>query len=217
MTTPVLFAGPSLDAASREKLAGIEVLPPVGRGDIDALFTREQPPKLIGIVDGVFLQSLAISPKEILAAMERGAVFFGSSSMGALRAVELADFGMRGVGDIVRLYASGEVNADDEVAMTFDPETMAAVSEPMVNIRLAIAAAVRAGAVDEETAAAAIAAAKARYFPDRTYERMLRDIADRVPAGQLEALRAFLRDEAPNAKRDDAVALVEQMRQAASA
>lgn len=218
MTTvrPVLFAGPSLDPASRETLSDIEVLPPVGRGDIDALFAREHPPRHVGIVDGVFLQSLAISPKEILTAMERHeAVFFGSSSIGALRAVELADFGMRGVGDIVRMFSSGEVNADDEVAITFDPETLAAVSEPMVNIRLAIAAAVHKEIITAQVAETALAAAKGRYFPDRTYERMLRDIADRVPAEQLAALRAFLSGEAPNAKRDDAMALVSEMRKAA--
>lgn len=213
MTTPVVFAGPSLDAVSRETLHDFEVLPPVGRGDIDRLFSRESPPRLVGIVDGVFLQNLAISPKEILAAIDRHeAIFFGSSSIGALRAVELADYGMRGVGDIVQLFSSGKVNADDEVAITFDPDTLAAISEPMVNIRIAVAAAVRGGVITAEVAELALEAAKRRYFPDRTYERMLRDIGDRVPAGQLDALRAFLRDSAPNAKRDDAMAMVAEMR-----
>jgi hypothetical protein len=212
---PVVFVGPSLDAASLSQLHDLEVLPPVGRGDVERLFTREQPPKLVGIVDGVFLQALAISPKEILTAMEmHEAVFFGSSSIGALRAVELAGFGMRGVGDVVAMFASGEVNADDEVAITFDPDTGEAISEPMVNIRVAVAAAVRDGVVPAEVAEVAIAAAKRRYFPDRTYERMLRDIAGQVRAEHLDALRAFLRNDPPNAKRDDALALVAAMRAA---
>jgi hypothetical protein len=216
MVRPVLFVGPSLDAESRRGLTGVEVLPPVCRGDVESLLAREQPPRLVGIVDGVFLQALAISPKEILAAMERDVVFFGSSSIGALRAVELADFGMRGVGAIVEMFRSGKVNADDEVAITFDPDTLTAISEPMVNIRVSIAAAVRQGVITAEVAAVAIAAAKRRYFPDRTYERMLRDIADQVSADDLNALRTYLRDDPPDAKRDDALALVTAMRAAAA-
>jgi TfuA protein len=211
----VLFVGPSLDAAARAGLTDVEVLPPVGRGDVDRLFEREQPPRFVGIVDGVFLQSLAISPKEILAVMERHeAVFFGSSSLGALRAVELEDFGMRGIGDIVELYRSGAVNADDEVAITFDPDTLTALSEPMVNIRVALAAAVRAAVVTEAEASLAVAAAKRRYFPDRSYARMLHDVEPELGAERTGALRVFLRDEAPDAKRDDALALVEAMRSA---
>lgn len=117
----------------------------------------------------------------------------------------------------MRLFSTGEVNADDEVAITFDPDTLAAISEPMVNIRIAVAAVVRDGVIAPEVAELALAAAKRRYFPDRTYERMLRDIADQVPAVQLDALRAFLRDCAPNAKHDDAMALVAEMRAAMSA
>jgi TfuA protein len=211
-TRPVLFVGPSLAPATRDGLRDVEVLPPVGRGDIDSLFTRERPPTKVGIVDGVFLQTLAISPKEILTAMERHEVtFFGSSSIGALRAVELADFGMRGVGDIVEMFRSGEVNADDEVAITFDPDTLTAISEPMVNIRVALAAAVREEVVTGEVAALAVAAGKRRYFPDRTYPRLLRDLENDVEPAQLDALRTFLREAAPDAKRDDALALVREM------
>jgi hypothetical protein len=45
---------------------------------------------------------------------------------------------------------------------------------------------------------------------------MLRDIADQVSADDLNVLRAYLRDDPPNAKRDDALALVTAMRAAAS-
>jgi hypothetical protein len=60
----------------------------------------------------------------------------------------------------------------------------------------------------------AVAAAKRRYFPDRSYARMLHDIEPELGYERTEALRAFLRDDAPDAKRDDALALVEAMRSA---
>ena len=62
----------------------------------------------------------------------------------------------------------------------------------------------------------AITAAKRRYFPDRTYQWLLHDIADQVEPQDLLALRAYLAGDAPNAKQDDALALVAAMRAAAT-
>jgi hypothetical protein len=208
----VVFAGPSIAAARAREVLDVEVLPPVRRGDVDALFRRESPPRRVGIVDGVFLQALAVSPKEILAALDHHDVaFYGSSSMGALRAAELADLGMVPVGAIAGLYRGGEVDADDEVAITYDPRTLEALSEPMVNIRLALAAAVRDGTLPEHVATAAVAAAKALYFPDRSWPAVVRALSDRLPEEDAAALRAFVAAGPPDAKRDDAIALLRAM------
>ncbi|MEV4813556.1 TfuA-like protein [Micromonospora avicenniae] len=216
MTRAVVFAGPSIDAATVAGLAPVEVRPPVKRGDIDLLLAESEPPTHIGIVDGQFLQGLMISPKEVLRAIDRhpGTVrVFGSSSMGALRAAELADEGMVGVGQVFEMYRSGTVDADDEVAITFDPESLRALCEPMVNIRVAISAAVDRAVISAASGAIVVAAAKELYFPDRTYARILRlpAVREKVSDPELMALREFLDTEAPDAKRDDAVALLRRM------
>jgi len=210
----VVFAGPSIEPKA---VAGypVTMLPPVARGDIDRLMSRDSPPRYIGIVDGQFLQGLMLSPKEVLRAIDtHGARVFGSSSLGALRAVELADYGMTGVGKIFELYRSGQIDADDEVAITFDPDSLRPLCEPMVNIRIAVAAAVDGGVISPETADRALAVAKSLYFPDRTYSRLIQELGARTPHDEVRRLRAFLGTRAPDAKRQDAIALLTAIQQA---
>jgi len=59
---------------------------------------------LIGIVDGNFETVATVWHKEILWAMAQGIHVYGAASIGALRAAELAEFGMKGVGAIFRHF-----------------------------------------------------------------------------------------------------------------
>ncbi|OMI33588.1 TfuA-like protein [Streptomyces sparsogenes] len=211
----VIFVGPSLppeEAAAQ--LPGAEFLPPIERGDIDTLMAQDQPPRRIGIIDGKFLQSFSISPKEILRAMDRGVRVWGSSSMGALRAAELDVYGMTGVGTVYDRYASGAIEDDDEVAITFDSESLRPVCEPMVNIRVATEAALRRGVVGEEDAELFLTTAKSLYFPQRTSAAALHRLKGTMAEPARQRLADFLRSpEAPDAKREDAIALLAAMRQ----
>lgn len=215
----VVFVGPSLphkEAAAH--LPDAEFLPPIERGDIDTLMAQEQPPQRIGIIDGKFLQSFSISPKEILRAMDRRVRVYGSSSMGALRAAELDVYGMTGVGTVYSRYASGALEDDDEVAITFDDESLRPVCEPMVNIRVAIDAALRRGVVSGENAELFLKTAKSLYFPQRTSAAALHHLKGTMPEPERQRLSDYLRSpEAPDAKRADAVALLARMRQDAAA
>lgn len=214
MSAAVVFAGPSVRADELQAAAEIEldVRPPVRRGDLEALLQEPDAPRHIGIVDGEFMQALMISPKEIVRVIDSGEVrLYGSSSIGALRAVELAGLGMTGIGRVVELYRDGVVDADDEVAMIYDRESGRPLCEPMVNIRLAVADGVAAGAIDAAAGAAAVRVAKGLYYPDRTYATVLRLLADELEPAQLGALRDYLMGDPPNAKRDDAVALVRRI------
>jgi TfuA protein len=211
----VVFLGPSLDRADAERELDAEYLPPVRRGDIDALLTRPRRPDTIGIVDGRFLHSMAISPKEVLRAIDAGISVYGSSSMGALRAVECAPYGMVGVGKVYDEYASGRVDADDEVAIAYDEETGRAMSEPLVNWRIALAAGVAAGAVPEPLARRFLALGEATYFPQRTRAGVLRLLAAEVGEPECVGLAAYLADPATDAKRTDALALLRRIREAA--
>jgi hypothetical protein len=209
VTSLVVFLGPSLDRDRAERTLDATFLPPVKRGDIDALLAATSPappPAAIGIIDGQFFQRLAISPKEVLRALDAGVRVFGAASMGALRAAELAPFGMVGVGDVYRLYADGVIDADDEVALTYNSETLEPLSVPLVNMRLALRAAIARGLTTAGFAEAFIAAAQALYYPDRSYRRVFESLGQ-TPA---EPLTRFLSGH--DAKRDDAIGLLTKLR-----
>src|SRR3954464_9930238 len=128
----VVFVGPSLDlATARALLPQAEFRPPVRRGDLEAV----PPGSVVGIIDGVFDQDLALSPRELVHALQRGVRIAGSSSMGALRAAEVP--GVVGIGRVFEMYRDGRIEDDDEVALPFDPESYRTITEPLVNVRYA--------------------------------------------------------------------------------
>src|SRR5581483_2813112 len=85
----------------------------------------------------------AVWHKEILWALTQGIHVYGSASIGALRAAELAPFGMVGVGRIFEAYRDGRLEDDDEVAVVHGPAEHAfqVHSEALVNLRATLAAA----------------------------------------------------------------------------
>ncbi|WP_017557209.1 TfuA-like protein [Nocardiopsis baichengensis] len=209
---PVVFLGPSLDHKSASRELEAEYLPPIARGDIDSVMGRDEPPCAIGIVDGRFLSDLSVSPKEVLRAADAGIAVYGSSSMGALRAVECAPFGVVGVGRIYEAYASGEIEADDEVAIVYDPESLRALSTPMVDFRFALQAGVERNRIADDVAERFLDAAKAMHFPQRTTANVLSDLRAEIDEDAARGLAEYLGNEAPETKRDDAVRLLRTMR-----
>ncbi|APR76364.1 Hypothetical protein A7982_01711 [Minicystis rosea] len=211
----VVFLGPSLSLAEARRVHPSAVfLPPARQSDLLSAVTTHRP-DVIGLVDGVFGQSLSVWHKEILFALEKGITLLGASSLGALRAVETAAFGMIGVGEIHRMFADGELTDDDEVALVHGDADSGhrALSEPMVNIRKTLARARDEGVLDAATHDALIALAKETYFPERSFPQMLRAArAAGLPGDQLERLQAFLPSGYVNVKRDDAIALLEMAR-----
>ncbi len=173
----VVFLGPSLDRHEASTLFSGEIASPICRGDLDALVARDPRPDHVGIVDGAFLHSLSVTPKEVLRAVDAGITVFGSSSMGALRAAECHPYGVIGVGQIFGLYAAGIVEADDEVAIAMSPDSHEPLSEPLVNMRLAVQRAQHDGHLDAHTADALIRTARETYFPERTWAGVLATLA----------------------------------------
>lgn len=92
----------------------------------------------IGLVDGIFGNCPSVWHKEILYAISNDVRVFGSSSMGALRAAELHQYGMIGVGKIFRLYRAGVLNDDDEVCLSHAVEELRflPLTIPMINARI---------------------------------------------------------------------------------
>jgi hypothetical protein len=212
--TAYLFVGPTLPPAEARALADFVCLPPASMGDVyRAAGSR---PRAIGIIDGYFEGVPAVWHKEILWAMSQGIHVFGSASMGALRAAELHEFGMRGVGRIFEAYRSGELEDDDEVAVVHGPaETgYVALSEPMVNIRATLEEAGRGGIVSPSVRAELIERAKGLFYQDRSWQRVLMDGSSEDRTGaDLQRLRDWLPTGKIDRKRADALEMIAAMRE----
>lgn len=221
--TACIFGGPSLALGEASALPDVTWLPPVRHGDVYRAVSLLRP-RAIGIVDGYFQWVPSVWHKEILWALHQGVHVFGAASMGALRAAELAPFGMRGVGRIYEAYRDGVLAGcgdeafedDDEVAVVHGPpESGYAVgSEAMVNIRCTLAQAERAGLISSAVRGKLIAIAKSLFFPERTYDSVLAEgRAAGIDAAALGALEGWLPSGRVNQKRMDALAMIEAMRE----
>jgi len=209
-----VFVGPTL---RREEVAAVcdaDCLPPVAQGDVYRATQREV--RAIGIVDGYFSGAPAVWHKEILWALSRGVLVFGSASMGALRAAELHGFGMRGVGRIFEAFRDGALEDDDEVAVVHGPEELGfvAVSEPMVNIRATLARAEIDGVLAGSCRNTLEHYAKSRFFPHRTWPAIFDGAPMHgVPEAELAALREWLPHGRVDQKREDALAMLKAMKE----
>lgn len=171
--------------------------------------------RIIGLIDGVFFQECAVAHREILFALERGVKVLGASSMGALRASELARYGMEGVGKIYEQYKSGVLISDDEVALLFDPESRKPLSEPLVNIRYNLNVAENQGLLSSEAKAKLLEVAKALYYPERVYATILAAAAGMVEHTELARLREFLATAKRDLKREDAIEALKRIKELA--
>ena len=216
-----VFVGPTLPPDDAAATLDAIYMPPVQQGDVYRVAMRHRP-RAIGIVDGYFEHVPSVWHKEILWAMAEGIHVFGSASMGALRAAELAAFGMRGVGRIFQAYRSGvfepyrdEVFEDeDEVAVVHGPADAgyAVLSEAMVNIRTTLAAAESAGIIGADTRDGLVRIAKQLFYPERSWQRILDSGTRGLPEGEIQELRGWLPGGRVNQKRDDALAMLAVMR-----
>jgi len=209
----VVFLGPSLSRARAEQILKADFRPPAKRGDIYR--AAKEGAGVICLIDGVFFQDCSVAHKEVIYAMETGAKVLGASSMGALRASELDIYGMEGVGKIYQAYKSGHLVSDDEVALVFDPFSWEPRSEPLVNIRFNLDLAWQMGVISASCKDRLFHCAQAKYFPDRTYERMLSDASGLVPEKELQCFREFLAREKRDFKMEDAVLALKRAKEIA--
>ncbi|HSN89667.1 MAG TPA: TfuA-like protein, partial [Anaeromyxobacteraceae bacterium] len=197
----LVFVGPSLPAAEAVRIAPCRVLPPARAGDLFAVLPLR--PLAIALLDGVFELVPSVWHREILAALDAGIAVFGGASMGALRAVELAAFGMVGVGGIFRAYRDGDLSDDSEVALLHaGPEHgHRPFTVPLVAVRAAARAARRERRITGAEARAVVAAAERVFWQERTWPAVLD--GSRLGARARARLEAFL-PRAPDPKAADA-------------
>ncbi len=196
----IVFAGPSLTAGDRTLFPQAEWRPPAEAGDLLRLLARPALPRIV-LIDGYFDHRPAVRHKEILHLLAEGAEIWGAASIGALRAAEMAPFGMIGVGAIFCAYAGGRISGDDEVALAHGPAdwTWRPLSVPLVDVRATLCRAVRERVLRLEEARGVRDAAASIHYAERTWEAVLR-------AARLSDARAWLPANAVSRKRIDALA-----------
>ncbi|MBD2233660.1 TfuA-related McrA-glycine thioamidation protein [Phormidium tenue] len=210
--TIFVFLGPTISVNEALSILDAVYLPPVSQGDVLRLCKHR--PRAIGIIDGLFDHVPSVWHKEILWAIKQGITVFGSSSMGAIRAAELAPFGMIGVGRIYSAYRDGEVEDDDEVAVAHAPAELDFVktSEAMFNIRLTFERANIDGVISKATTNTLVSIAKETYYPNRNYRTVLK-IAQQhgVSDDELNRLSSWLNTGFVDQKKLDAIELLSVM------
>lgn len=215
---PVVFLGPSLPLETAQAVLDATYLPPARQGGVVSAIQIHKP-EVIGIVDGLFLQDLSVWHKEILFALERGIRVFGASSMGALRAAEMAPFGMVGIGWVYEQYASGVITNDDEVALAHGPAETGyrKLAEPLVNVRATLLAAQTEGLLDSAAYDKIVALVRRIYFPERNLNNIFRSIEeDGFSQPFVAQLRSFFAHRYVDVKRDDALLLLTTLRDCAA-
>ncbi|MFE5539118.1 TfuA-like protein [Streptomyces sp. NPDC056492] len=209
----VVTAGPTLTADEvRRILPAAEVRPPVAADQV--LRWGLRPGDRLLIIDGLFLHSRAIRHKELLALIDAGVEVYGASSMGALRAAELAPFGMVGIGSVFRAYRDQEITGDDEVALLHaGPEAgHRALSWALVDLRHAAGHALRTGVIGRDCSALIVDTAARMPFTARDSATVLAAArAHGADPDELDAFRTGYTRGGPRIKRRDAVTALRRL------
>lgn len=205
----VVFVGPTVPDAVRLAGDALTIRPPARQGDV--LRAVHDGAAAIGLIDGNFEHVAPVWHKEILFALSQGVAVFGAASMGALRAAECADFGMAGIGEIFRQYASGEAEDDSDVALLHAPEELgyAPLTIPLVNVRATLRRLLELQSLSVEDAADVEEAASSLFYKERSWGAIAAH-ARLITSG--DALIRKLRAGYVDQKRADGLELLETLR-----
>lgn len=209
---PIIFLGPSLSIEKAKKILEADYRKPAKKGDLLQLIFNET--KIVGLIDGYFLQDYPPTPIEVYNLVKKKETkVYGSSSLGALRAVELSKYGMIGVGKIFNLFRNGILDSDDEVAVTFT-DYSDYKSEALIDIRYNLFLAQKMKVIDKEVKRIILRVSKQTYFPYRTYTDILDKCKQKYPHYrlQIEKFGEYIQSNRKSLKEDDAVLLLKRIR-----
>jgi hypothetical protein len=216
----LVFLGSSLPpTVARRILPDAIYLPPASQGDVYRAVQAHRPDR-VALIDGAFLSMPAVWHRELLWGLAEGIAIYGASSMGALRAAELARFGMVGVGKVFEAYRDGiyppfddAFEDDDEVAVVHAPNELGGmpISDAMVDLRETLAGAEAAGIIDAGLRDRLARVLKECHFPDRSLAR-LAEAAHQLVKGEAGAVIAkWIDGHARSQKALDARTLLERL------
>lgn len=215
MSKPIIYLGPTLSREKAIKILDADYRDPAKKGDFLMLSQDSDEKKYVGFIDGVFLHDYPPSPIEVYhLATRKNIELIGASSLGALRAVELEKFGMKGIGKIFQLYKNGIINADDELAVTFTRENNILQSEAMIDIRFNLFLAYKKGIITNQTKKRIAKIAKNIYFPFRNYEDIIKLTQRQFPSiyNELESFRSYILKNRDSLKARDAIKLLKYLK-----
>jgi len=204
----VIFIGPTLSIDKAKEILDADYRPPAKKGDLLKLIPTAV--KFVGLIDGYFLQDYPPTPIEVYNLLRKKDVLvFGSSSLGALRAVELKRFGMMGIGNIFKLFLKGIIDSDDEVAVTFTGYREYQ-SDALIDIRYNLFLAQKKQIIDKNTKRNILRIAKKTYFPYRTYDDILEKSKKvfSLQKKQIEDFGEYISKHKVSLKEKDAITLL---------
>lgn len=197
--TCFLFAGPSRHGTRYQSTpmgpdAGgrpLVWLPPARRGDAQRLVEQQPQPGILALADGTFHSYPAIGHIELRQAMERGWIFVGLCSMGAIRSCEMQHLGARPWGRVAAMFCENPALPDDEVALVHGAEApWLPLSEPLIHLREYLRRMVVQGIVPQDVADAAAESLRTRWYGERTLPALRAEL-QRGLAGQPALARAL--------------------------
>jgi TfuA protein len=215
MNKPIVYLGPTLNREEASKILDADYRDPAKKGDFLRLSHTSDEKKYVGFIDGVFLHDYPPSPIEVYhLATRKNIELIGASSLGALRAVELEKFGMKGIGKIFQLFKNGILNADDEVAVTFVRDKNILQSEALIDIRFNLFLAYKKGIITRQTKKRFVKTAKNIYFPFRNYEDIVRLTEEQFPSihHELENFKDYILKNRDSLKARDARKLLKYLK-----
>ena len=215
MNKPIVYLGPTLRREEAVKILDADYRDPAKKGDFLMLSQDADEKKYVGFIDGVFLHDYPPPPIEVYHLATRNNIeLLGASSLGALRAVELEKFGMKGIGKIFQLFKNGIIDADDEVAVTFVRGSNVLQSEAMIDIRFNLFLAYKKGIITNDTKKRFVKIAKGIYFPFRNYEDIINLTQQQYPSihDELENFRGHILQNRDSLKARDAVKLLKYLK-----
>lgn len=204
-----VFLGLSLKKEEASQILPADYYPPAQKGDIYRIVATGV--EKIILIDGFIYNKRPVWQRELLDAIDRGIEVWGASAIGALRAVELQSFGMKGSGTIFQWYCDEIIQGDDEIAVKYSWEydTFYRRSEPLVNIRYTLINAVKDNYLTSEQADKLLDYAKNLYYPDRSYDRLWKSpiLAD-VPLTDLMKIENYFLNQNVDLQKNDAVQIL---------
>jgi hypothetical protein len=130
-------------------------------------------PGEIAIVDGIFQSAPAVGHAEIVYALDSGWRVTGLSSMGAIRAYELRDEGMTGIGYVFRQFLKYSDFRDDELCLLHNPDApYHPVTTPLVEVRYIFERFSDRLELSEQRASDVIEELRKLWFGDRDLRRI---------------------------------------------
>ncbi|TVQ49666.1 MAG: hypothetical protein EA365_00290 [Gloeocapsa sp. DLM2.Bin57] len=210
----IIYLGPSLPVKEAQRIIDATFVPPAEQGDIVGMVCQFKP-KVIALIDGIFLSKPSVWHKEILFALSQGVHVYGASSMGAIRASELSAFGMQGVGKIYQKFASGEFLDDDEVALIHEycDGEFRTLTEPMVNVRETLLQAKLDGIIDDSQLEKLLKLAKEIYFAKRTRTAIFTGAVEEGIFSDIAEIQQYFKEHYVDIKRQDTIELLNLLKE----